>query len=138
MGSKRPSCSSKVLTARSSEEAVRSSKKTPVAPGSVCPSAPLLKRGTTVSRAPPSARAMTGLPEAMASRGVMPKSSTPGKTKALHLLYSEATASSGNLPRNSTFGPARALRRLSSWPAPTITSLLPSLLKASMARSMPL
>ena len=55
----------------SSASGVCSLKNTPVSPG------------TTVSRAPPLAYAMTGLPEAWASTGTMPKSSSPGNIRAL-------------------------------------------------------
>jgi hypothetical protein len=51
---------------------VGSRKNTPVTPS------------TTVSRAPPAAKAITGRPAAMASTGAIPKSSTPGKMNARH------------------------------------------------------
>lgn len=49
-------------------------KNTPVTPS------------TTVSRAPPLPYAITGLPHACTSTGTMPKSSSPGNIRALHLL----------------------------------------------------
>ncbi len=39
----------------------------------------------TVSRAPPSSRATTGVPQAWASTGTIPKSSTPGSRTAVEL-----------------------------------------------------
>ena len=51
-----------------------SAKKSPVAPGAGWP--------TTVSRAPPRPKAITGVPQACASTGRMPKSSSAAKTNA--------------------------------------------------------
>src|SRR2546426_241433 len=78
--------------------------------------------GTTVSRAPPCPRAITGRPEAMASSGVMPKSSSVGKTKARQRAKRSATRTSSSDPRNSTLGPAMASRRRASGPVPTTSS----------------
>ena len=61
--------------ASTSSSTVWRSKKSPVG-GSPSPG------GTTVSRAPPCPKAMTGRPAAMASSGVMPKSSSGGKSSA--------------------------------------------------------
>ena len=45
-----------------------------------------LTPSTTVSSAPPEPKAMTGRPEAIASSGTMPKSSSPGNSSARQLL----------------------------------------------------
>ena len=68
--------------------------------------------GVRVSSAPPRARAMTGRPEAWASSGAMPKSSSPGKTSARALRYSPGTSASGTLPSQRTCGgsPSRSSR----------------------------
>jgi hypothetical protein len=57
-------------TAARSAAAVGSWKSTPVSPW------------TTVSAPPPSPKATAGLPQAMASSGTIPKSSTPGMSTA--------------------------------------------------------
>jgi hypothetical protein len=54
-------------TAAASEPALASAKCTPVSPS------------TTVSSAPPAANAIAGHPDAFASSGVIPKSSSPGR-----------------------------------------------------------
>ena len=78
------------------------------------------RRRRTVSRAPPSSSATTGVPHAWASTGTMPKSSIPGSSTARACWYSVAnlarrSASPGT--RTSGAAPARC-SRASSGPVP--------------------
>ena len=79
--------------ADTNEAGVCSSKKRPVSPS------------TTVSMAPPARKAITGRPAAFISSGVIPKSSSPGKTKARHRSAYCAATASGCLPRNRVLRP---------------------------------
>ena len=54
--------------------------------------------GTTVSSAPPRPSATTGRPQAWASTGTMPKSSSPGSTTAAAPRYNSRTSSSATRP----------------------------------------
>ena len=98
-------------TAARREAAVGSRKTRPVRPG------------ITVSSPPPSPKTTAGRPQAMASRGTMPKSSTPGMTTARQPAVEVAqgarpTTRPGRSPRAA---PARR-RRASSGPLPTMVS----------------
>ena len=78
---------------------------------------------TTLSSAPPTPRAITGVPHAMASTGVMPKSSSPGMTIALARRYRLRNSSSDTRPRNVMSAPAASFLHLAaSRPSPATTS----------------
>src|SRR5713101_3857662 len=128
LGSKRKDPDSKRRMAATRSPAFCRSKKMPVA-GSLPPG------GTTVSSAPPSPSAITGRPEAIASSGVMPKSSTVGKISARQRAYSSAVSASSRHPSSSIVGPAMARSLASSGPVPTTASRRPRRLAASTARS---
>src|SRR6266542_1372152 len=104
LGSKRSVPDSRRRMAATRSSTVWRSKKSPVA-GSEPPG------GTTVSSAPPCPSAITGRPAAMASSGVMPKSSRVGKIRARQRAYSSAVSASSRQPYSSTVGPARARSR---------------------------
>src|SRR6266536_2155789 len=128
LGSKRSVPDSRRRMAATRSSTVWRSKKSPVA-GSEPPG------GTTVSSAPPCPSAITGRPAAMASSGVMPKSSRVGKIRARQRAYSSAVSASSRQPYSSTVGPAMARSRASSGPLPTMTKRHPRRLAASTTRS---
>ena len=97
---------------------------------------------TTVSRYPPSSVARTAFPAAIASTGVIPKSSsTAVVTNPRHRPYSSARRSSGTSPTIVTFGGGRSedaypLARSPSVYPPTTMSFSPgSRRKISIWRS---
>ena len=66
-----------------------------------------------------------GRPQACASTGAMPKSSSPGSSTAAARRYSSRTSSSGSGPRNCTSAPVRVASRLRaprSGPSPMMRS----------------
>jgi len=90
----------------------------------------------TVSAAPPRRSAITGVPQAIASTGAMPKSSTAANRNARARCRREITACAGRWPANSTFAVAAAFSLAYSSPAPMTSSRRPGMrAKASTRRS---
>ena len=81
-------------------------------------------RPRTVSSEPPRPKAITGVPQACASTGVMPKSSSAAKTKALARCMWSTSAASPRKPSTDTFGPATARTLSISGPSPMTMSFL--------------
>ncbi len=90
---------------------------------------------TTVSVAPPLLYAMTGTPAAIASIGVMPKSSFCGWINALACARSASFLVSEIRPTNLIMGPAIDSRCFPSGPSPNITRGSPSRVHARTAMS---
>ena len=93
----------------------------------------------TVSRAPPRPNAITGVPQACASSGAIPKSSFAAKTKARALRISSRISPSVLRPRKRMLDPwrARSFNPDSSGPSPATTSSLSGLFRnASTSRSI--
>ncbi|SKU09712.1 Uncharacterised protein [Mycobacteroides abscessus subsp. abscessus] len=88
-----------------------------------------------MSRAPPSPSARTGVPHAIASTGTMPKSSTPGISRARHRRYMSRSTSSEAAPRNVVSGPAMSSRCSRNRPSPNTTRRQLARCAARMARS---
>src|SRR3990167_11505907 len=88
-----------------------------------------------VSVAPPARYATTGRPDAIASSGTIPKSSSCGKTTQQDLVYKSASFASLTAPTNRIVGPANARSRFSSTPVPAIISGHPRRLNASITIS---
>src|SRR5579862_1078443 len=89
----------------------------------------------TISSTPPRPKAITALPLAIASTAVIPKSSSPAITNALHRAYSPRNSSSVTRPQNSIFLAALFRSRLNSGPSPAIFNLRPLFENVRTARS---
>src|SRR3972149_8354621 len=112
-----------LVIARLSEAGFGWWKKVPVLPS------------ITVSRAPPLAKAIVGVPQAAASKGTKPKSSSCGKMTALAALYKSLNFVSETSPKNSILLEAEALRESNIEPVPTTFKGKPFLTKAKTAKS---
>src|ERR1051326_645954 len=110
-------------TALPSASTVASLKKIPVVPS------------VTESSTPPSPYATTGVPSAIASSGVIPKSSTPGRIRLRARERRSMILAFDTKPSSSTLGDRLAANLSKSGPLPMTTSFFPKRSNVSIARS---